>query len=112
MPFEGSIVTDDGHAVVTAHFEGRHLRLIATLHPQARDTSRLHVTLNDKPVPQNLCGQNLKLDDKGHAVIEINRNSGTYEIIHSTTPVKGMIKIHFVSVIENPVVFYEMRSAL
>lgn len=109
--FEGTIVTDDPKATIDTYFEGKQLRLISTLHPQARDASKLHVTMNDKPVPQNICGNNLKIDDKGHTVVEINRNNGVYELISSATPIKGKIRIHFVSVIENPVVFYELRSA-
>ncbi|MBS1959017.1 MAG: hypothetical protein JST80_06055 [Bdellovibrionales bacterium] len=109
--FEDTIVTDDPKATIDTYFDGKQLRLISTLHPQARDTSRLQVTMNDKPVPHNLCGSNLKIDDKGNTVVEINRNSGVYELISSPNAIKGKIKIHFVSVIENPVVFYELRTA-
>ena len=108
---EGAIFTEDPKAVLIAHFEGKSLRMIATLHPQARDACKLHVTLNDKPIPQNICGIHLKHDDKGNSVVEVNRNSGVYELIHTPTSMKGVIKIHFISVIENPAIFYELRAA-
>jgi hypothetical protein len=111
FPAEHGIVTDDPRATIAVNLDGKTLRLISALHPQARDACKIHVTLNDKAIPQNLCGSNLKLDDKGHSSVEINRSSGIYELISSNTALKGIVKLHFVSVIENPIVFYELRSA-
>jgi hypothetical protein len=113
FPVEGGgIVTDDPKATVSFVVNAKTLRLISVLHPQARDACKIHVTLDDKAVPTNLCGSNLKPDDKGHTLVEINRFQGNYELLNSNAAVKGMIKLHFVSVIENPVIFYEMRASL
>lgn len=111
FPIDGGVVTDDAKAIVSFQTHSKTLRLISVLHPQARDACKIQVTLDDKAVPANLCGPHLKPDDKGHTSVEINRFQGTYELLQASAPVKGMIKLHFVSVIENPIIFYELRAS-
>jgi len=108
---QNSLVTDDPHATLTFGFEGKCLRLIATLHPQARENARIHVTFDDQPVHLSIQGAQLHPNDKGQSIVEINRNTGIYEIIQSNEPIRGIVRIHFHLVIETPVIFYELRQA-
>lgn len=106
-----SLITDDPHATLSFGFEGKSLRLIATLHPQARENAKIFITLDGQPIPHSLHGPMIHENDKGQTVLEINRNTGIYEILNSTQPMRGILKFHFHMVIETPVIFYELRQA-
>jgi hypothetical protein len=106
-----SLITDDPHAVLSFGFEGKSLRLIATLHPQARENAKIYITLDDQPLNHTLHSPLIHENDKGQSVLEINRNTGIYEILHSNQPIRGIVKFHFHLVIETPVIFYELRQA-
>ena len=104
-----SLVTDDPNSTLSCTFEGKALRMITTLHPSARENCRIHVTLDGGPIRSQVKGEDIGAEEKGMSTMEIDRNSGIFEIIKSTDTVRGIIKFHFTSVIENPVIFYEMR---
>ena len=109
MISEGSIATDDSQASVSFKFSGNKVRLIATTHPKAREATKVQIFLNDQPLPANVSGEHIHMNDKGQAVMEINRNAGVYELIDSETPLSGTLKVKIVNGVENPVIIYELR---
>ncbi len=105
----GFIATDDSQAAVSFEFEGSGVRLIATTHPKARENTKVQITLNDQPISAGVFGDQVHVNDKGQAVMEINRHTGVYEIIESDQVLKGTLKIKFMNAMENPVIFHEFR---
>lgn len=106
-----SLVTDDPHATLTFGFEGKNLRFISTLHAQARENAKIQITFDGGPVPRALLGSGVHANEKGQTILEITRNTGIFEVIQSDAPVRGIVRFHFFSVIETPVIFYELRVA-
>ena len=106
-----SLASDDSQAALSFEFEGKSIRLIATTHPKARENTRALILFNDQPLPLIAFGDELHANDKGQAVMEVNRNTGIYEIVQSDTTLKGTLKIKFINAPENPVIFYEVRIA-
>jgi hypothetical protein len=106
-----SLATDDPHAFLTTGFEGKSLRLVATLHPNARENAKIHITFDGAALPQNLLSPMVHTNDKGQSILEINRNTGVYEILHSKHAIRGVLKLHFHGVMETPIIFYELRQA-
>lgn len=111
VPANRSLVTDDSHAALSFPFEGKKLRLMAVTHPQARESSRIQISFNHEPVPVSKHGAQVHLNDKGVAVMDINRASGIYELINSDEVLKGTIEMKFLNALENAVVIYELRTA-
>jgi len=107
----GSVMTEDLQATATLPFKGKSFRLILDLHPQARENAKLVVTFNDQPLSTLFIGKNVKLDEKGNTFIDVNRTTGAFDIIESEQEREGSIKIFFSNVLENPIIFYEIRSA-
>ena len=103
--------TEDVKAVLTIPFEGKSLRWVAVLHPEARENCRLMVTFNGQPVNQTMSGAHVKYDEKGNSLIEVTRNTGNYELIESQTEIRGILKIQMINAMESPVIFYEARAA-
>ncbi len=106
-----SLVTDDSHAALSFPFEGKHLRLLGVTHPQARETTRIQIFLNGEALPAIRHGENVHFNDKGLTIMDINKNTGIYELVRSDEVLKGTIQIKFMNAHENPVILYELRSA-
>ena len=106
-----SLVTDDSQAALSFEFEGKHLRLLCTTHPQARENSRIQVLFNQEPLAIARHGEHVHLNDKGLSVMDINKNTGIYELISSEEALKGTVQIKFLNAHENPVILYELRTA-
>jgi hypothetical protein len=107
----GSIMTEDSTGTLQFNFQGNQLRMIATLHPQARANCRFQVLLNNEPIKPQMYGKNVHQGDKGSAVSEVNKASGVFELVDSDNEVKGMITIKFQNALENPVIIYSFKSA-
>ncbi len=107
-----SLTTDDQQATLSAQINSNCVRLVCLLHALARKTCRVHVTLNGEPLPKPLHGENVRMDEKGNCLVEVDRLNGMYEIISAPDAIKGELKFHFVSVIENPIIFYELRMGM
>ena len=106
-----SITSDDPNAKLTIPFSGKHLRLIAIGHPQARESTKAQVFLDEIPLPAILRGAQVHAGDRGHSVFEINKHTGIYEIVRADALIKGTISVKFLNTLENPVVIYELRIA-
>ena len=106
-----TIMTEDSSATLSFQFEGEHLRLLANIHPQARDPSRFSVHFNDEPLASAHYGPNTYQGDRGNPTVELNRTQGVYEIIDAETPLRGKITFKFLNAVENPVILYSLRFA-
>ncbi|MBU6154509.1 MAG: hypothetical protein KGP28_09435 [Bdellovibrionales bacterium] len=106
-----SIVSEDSNAQVSFYFEGTRLRFVANSHPNSREHTRFILTLNQEPLASSHYGSNTKLGEKGSSVSEIGKSHGIYELISSTTPLRGEIRINFLNAVENPVIVYGFRTA-
>ncbi len=106
-----TIMTEDSSASLSFSFEGEHLRLLANLHPQARDPSRFSIYFNDEPLASAHFGQHTYQGDRGNPTVELNRTQGVYEIIDADTPMRGKITFKFLNAVENPVILYSLRFA-
>ncbi len=107
----GSVMTEDSSATLSFQFEGEHLRLLAALHPMARDPCRFTVSLNDEHLVGVHYGPNTHQGDRGSAFVEIGRTQGIYEIIEAESALKGKITFKFLNAVENPVVLYSLHFA-
>jgi hypothetical protein len=106
-----TLMTEDSNASVSFEFEGEHLRLLATLHPQARDPCRFTLWFNDEPLAGAHYGPHTHQGDRGSAFVEINRHQGIFEIIDAERPLRGKITLKFLNAVENPVILYSLRFA-
>ncbi len=106
-----TVMTEDSSATLSFQFEGEHLRLLANLHPQARDPSRFSIYFNDEPLASAHFGPNTYQGDRGNPTVELNRTQGVYEIIDAETPLRGKITFKFLNAVENPVILYSLRFA-
>lgn len=104
-----AISTEDQSATMTVPFEGRTLRFLANLHTQAREDSRVIVTLNDRPLTQGIAGKHVTLDPHGGSIIEVDRITGTFDIIQAKETVKGIVKLEFKFAAVNPIFCYGLR---
>jgi len=107
----GSVVTEDSNAQLSFHFEGTHLRLVGISHPNSREPTRFVITLNQEPLPSSHYGSATRLGEKGSSVSEVGKSHGVYELISSTNPLRGEIRIKFLNAVENPVILYGFRAA-
>ena len=48
---------------------------------------------------------------RGNTFLDVNRTTGNFDVIESEQEREGTIKIFFSNVLENPIIFYEIRSA-
>jgi len=103
------IATDDPNAKLSFSFQGTGLRFIALAHHQAREHIKAIVMIDDNPIPKNAYGSQLHPGDKGHAIVEINRYTGIYELIRSENTISGTITLKFLNTLENPVIVYGLR---
>jgi hypothetical protein len=106
-----TVMTEDSSASLSFPFEGEHLRLLANLHPQARDPSRFSIYFNDEPLASAHFGPHTYQGDRGNPTVELNRIQGVYEIIDAETPLRGKITFKFLNAVENPVILYSFRYA-
>lgn len=106
-----TVMTEDSSASVSFQFEGDHLRLLANLHPQARDPSRFSIFFNDEPLAGAHYGPHTYQGDRGNPTVELNRTQGVYEIIDAETTLRGKITLKFLNAVENPVILYSLRFA-
>ena len=111
MKANQALVTDDSKAALSFPFEGKKLRLICVSHPQARENTRATISLNDQALPNPHHGEHVHMNDKGLAVMEINKTSGMYELIDAEMTLRGPVQINFLNAVENPLILYEFRSA-
>ncbi len=107
----GSIMSEDSNAQLGFYFEGSNLRLVGTSHPNSREATRFVITLNQEPIPTAHYGSSTKLGEKGTSISEVSKSQGVYELISSTTPLRGDIRIRFLNAVENPVIIYGFRAA-
>jgi len=105
------LMTEQNGAILSLPFKGRFFRMIAMAHPNARESIRVSITLNEKPLPITTPGSLLHEDAKGASVFELNKITGIYDLVHSDHELSGIIKLHFSNAYENGVVFYEFRAA-
>lgn len=110
VPANRSLVTEDTQAALSFPFEGKYLRLIGATHPQAREGSRIQVSLNNEPLPIPVHGEHVHMNEKGVSIMDINRTTGIYELIASEDVLKGTIQLKFLNALENPAIIYELRA--
>lgn len=106
-----TVMTEDSAASLSFQFEGEHLRLLANLHPQARDPAKFSIYFNDEPLASAHYGPHTYQGDRGNPTVELNQSQGVYEIIDAERPLRGRITLKFLNAVENPVILYSLRFA-
>lgn len=108
-PTNFALETEDPSAQIIIPFDGRTLRVLASLHTQARDDSKVYITLDDRPLAQSLLGKHTSTDSQGTSLFEIDRTTGAFDVLSSEEPVQGIIKLEFKNAAVNPICFYGLR---
>ncbi len=105
-----NLMTEDHNATMIIPFEGKSLRLIASLHTTAREAaSRVIVTFNDKSIPPAILSQYVIADSHGVTTFEVTRFQGIFDLFFSKEVLKGTIKLTFKNAAISPVVFWGCR---
>jgi hypothetical protein len=105
------LYAEENNVEVSFGFKGKKLRLVAMTNPDARETVRVSISFNDKPLPFPMRTELIREDSKGLALFEIDKTQGIYDIVFTETTMTGVIKLKFLNVFDNGVVFYEFRIA-
>jgi len=104
------LITEKNGSIIAVPFKGKRLRLIAMAHPNARDSIKVSIMFNEKPL-SNALQNSLIHDFSGMTTFDINKVTGIYDLIESENEITGIIKLTFLNAFESGAVFYEFKIA-
>ncbi len=108
---KGSMMTDDIRASVSFPFKGRNLRFISSLHPQAREYTKVIVKFNQENLNEKIMGKSLRFDEKKNTLFEVNTSIGIYDVLKSEEEMQGTVELFFINAFESPIIVHEVKIA-